>query len=422
MSKPLFVGYLALSSLFISPAVLACSPEPGASATPLEERMDSTALVFAAEVVAMEENTVMLSVKERFKGDVPQEIKVDGFNSHTCSTYLSLGDKALFFVKGDKEQGYSAVYDGAFGTTLPLNKETRQRIEKNKLQNTTLDKQNCAAVFDGRRLFVPCVKIAGSEDVYKVQLKLAGRGPGLGFELAYFNKHPKPAPKPPVNSGSGGIQPFYAEVEALDIQLMESMPLQVSAKVDGYLRNGCEKLMPYGDEAILPNREGHFHIALTVNPPEADVACTDAITPFSVNVPLDVYGLPAGIYTVDVNRKLKADFELAQDNVLPDENTPNSPEQPPKPDADENKPNPPEPPAKPDAEKPLPPAGDENKPNPPEQLPKPDGDKPLPPVGDENQPKPPQQPPKPEGKVPPEPVEEKPEIQPVEAPADIKPL
>ena len=49
--------------------------------------------------------------------------------------------------------------------------------------------------------------------------------------------------------------------------------------------------------------------------------CTEALVPYEQAVPLDVAGLPAGVYTVTVNG-VSDTFELAVDNVLPTEPTP----------------------------------------------------------------------------------------------------
>ncbi|MCE8425978.1 MAG: hypothetical protein J5U17_09410 [Candidatus Methanoperedens sp.] len=48
-------------------------------------------------------------------------------------------------------------------------------------------------------------------------------------------------------------------------------------------------------------------LIFTVRP--ADTFCTEAIVPFQEVISLDVYGLKAGIYIVDINGK-KGTFEL----------------------------------------------------------------------------------------------------------------
>ena len=43
--------------------------------------------------------------------------------------------------------------------------------------------------------------------------------------------------------------------------------------------------------------------------------CTQALVPFEINVPLDVYGLPACTYTVSVY-DVTAEFIFRQDNII----------------------------------------------------------------------------------------------------------
>ena len=50
---------------------------------------------------------------------------------------------------------------------------------------------------------------------------------------------------------------------------------------------------------------------------EADVMCIQVIETFEKRIPLDVYGLPAGDYTVKVNG-IEAEFNFLQDNSLPE--------------------------------------------------------------------------------------------------------
>jgi inhibitor of cysteine peptidase len=45
-------------------------------------------------------------------------------------------------------------------------------------------------------------------------------------------------------------------------------------------------------------------------------ACIQIIAPFEETIPLEVYGLPAGTYTVNVNG-VQGTFSLEVDNILP---------------------------------------------------------------------------------------------------------
>ena len=96
-------------------------------------------------------------------------------------------------------------------------------------------------------------------------------------------------------------------VESVIVLVRETDPVEVQVEVRGNLRDGCTRLR---DARV--RREGDvFRIALpTVRP--ADAMCTMALVPFEVTIALDVEGLAAGTYTVDVNG-VTARFELPQD-------------------------------------------------------------------------------------------------------------
>lgn len=106
-----------------------------------------------------------------------------------------------------------------------------------------------------------------------------------------------------------------ASVEEVDIQILESFPVQVHAVARGYLPDGCTQI---NENATTVNREGNtFNVYLeTIRPKEA--VCTEALVPFEQTISLDVYGLEKGTYIVNVNG-VEETFELATDNVLPPE-------------------------------------------------------------------------------------------------------
>ena len=118
---------------------------------------------------------------------------------------------------------------------------------------------------------------------------------------------PKEEPAPDKNATY-----IYRKVgiESIQIQKMESMPVQVSVLVNGWLSDSCTSL-----DQITQERDGKdFLITITTKRP-ADVNCLQMITPFQQTIPLDVLGLKAGTYTVTVNR-MSDTFTLDVDNVL----------------------------------------------------------------------------------------------------------
>jgi PKD repeat protein len=101
-----------------------------------------------------------------------------------------------------------------------------------------------------------------------------------------------------------------ANVESIQVMTLESFPVQVQVVAEGYLPNGCPKI-----DEITAEREGNtFNIKISTKSPK-DAMCTQAIVPFSKTIPLDVQGLKAGNYTVNVNG-VPGSFELAVDNKL----------------------------------------------------------------------------------------------------------
>ncbi|MGD2162859.1 MAG: hypothetical protein PVI81_00915 [Anaerolineales bacterium] len=114
---------------------------------------------------------------------------------------------------------------------------------------------------------------------------------------------------PPADAG-GDVQYGEAPVENVEIMMLESFPLQIHLKVEGYMPDGCTEI----ESTEVEQRDNHFEVSIATSRP-TDLACTEAIEPFEMNIPLDVYGLPAGEYTVEVNG-VEASFVFEQDNVL----------------------------------------------------------------------------------------------------------
>lgn len=123
---------------------------------------------------------------------------------------------------------------------------------------------------------------------------------------------PTPEPVPTQVPSSGEFIRGEPMVEGVDVQIMESFPVQAQAVVRGNLPDGCTEL----DEVTTALEGNVFRIRLTTQRP-AGAVCTEALVPFEEVVALDVLGLPAGEYTVDAHG-VTASFTLATDNVLPD--------------------------------------------------------------------------------------------------------
>ncbi|HET8688170.1 MAG TPA: protease inhibitor I42 family protein [Methanosarcina sp.] len=112
---------------------------------------------------------------------------------------------------------------------------------------------------------------------------------------------------------SGGDYTYStANVESVDIITLESFPVQIQVIAKGYLPDGCTEI-----DKIKTEREGNvFNINISTKRPK-DAICTQEIVPFNETTPLDVQGLKAGNYTVNVNGVTES-FELSVYNKLND--------------------------------------------------------------------------------------------------------
>ena len=86
-------------------------------------------------------------------------------------------------------------------------------------------------------------------------------------------------------------------VENVEVRIKESFPVQVSAAVTGYLRDGCEKL-----GATTQSRSGNVITVsiATERDKTTERVCIQVISPVEQDVPLEGTFLP-GTYVVRVN-------------------------------------------------------------------------------------------------------------------------
>jgi len=104
---------------------------------------------------------------------------------------------------------------------------------------------------------------------------------------------------------------FLATVGKIDILTLESFPVQVFVIASGYLPNLCMNIYQ-----ITQEREGNnFFITISTYQAPCFYIETEVIAPFEETIPLEVYGLPAGTYTVEVNG-VQGSFILEIDNIL----------------------------------------------------------------------------------------------------------
>jgi len=99
-----------------------------------------------------------------------------------------------------------------------------------------------------------------------------------------------------------------ANIQSVQIMLLESFPVQVHVLARGEHPDGCTHI----DEVQSLFSDNNFDVTVsTIRPGGA--ACTEALVPFEENIALDVLGLEAGSYTVNVNG-VTGSFTLDVDN------------------------------------------------------------------------------------------------------------
>jgi inhibitor of cysteine peptidase len=106
-----------------------------------------------------------------------------------------------------------------------------------------------------------------------------------------------------------------APVQTIEILIMESFPVQAAVLARGELPDACTEIDQV-DQRVDPEGQTLWVEITTVRP--TDLVCIQVLAPFEERIPLDVVGLPAGTYTVDVNG-VTGTFTLSVDNVPPEE-------------------------------------------------------------------------------------------------------
>ena len=99
-----------------------------------------------------------------------------------------------------------------------------------------------------------------------------------------------------------------ASVDEIDILILESFPVQINVIASGNLPDPCTEI-----SEVLQEKEGNTFF-ITIKTYRSPGFCIQVLAPFEEIIPLGVYGLPAGTYTVDVNG-VQATFDLEVDNI-----------------------------------------------------------------------------------------------------------
>jgi inhibitor of cysteine peptidase len=133
----------------------------------------------------------------------------------------------------------------------------------------------CLATYDNGNLQIPCVSVKGGEQVYSADL--SNQKDPNNFELKLIQE--------------------WAYVETVEIQILESLPVQVVVVAKGNLSDGCQQL----DRINTIQAGNKFTITIGKKSIDEQMMCTQALVPFEERIPLNVTDLKAGTYSVNVN-------------------------------------------------------------------------------------------------------------------------
>ena len=116
-------------------------------------------------------------------------------------------------------------------------------------------------------------------------------------------------PAPPLGvSISPGGDGSKVTVDDIELLILESLPVQVTAIARGNLTDACSVL-----DGISATRAGTVFTLDLAAHREGDV-CAQSLVPFEENIALDVMGLEAGTYQVKAG-DVSAEFTLDVDNA-----------------------------------------------------------------------------------------------------------
>ncbi|NOQ15495.1 MAG: hypothetical protein GQ581_00375 [Methyloprofundus sp.] len=125
---PIFMA-LALTLLGnLLTTAYACLPPLDAQAANIAQKAQNSTYVFAGTVTEINEAHTVVAVDQYFKGSGLSEVKITGFNSHSCSDHLIVDQHALFFTTGSMGGTLEAVYDSAFGSIRAFDAATFTEI------------------------------------------------------------------------------------------------------------------------------------------------------------------------------------------------------------------------------------------------------------------------------------------------------
>lgn len=145
----------------------------------------------------------------------------------------------------------------------------------------------CLATYNNGNLQIPCVSVKGGEQVYHADL--SEQKDSNNFAITFIQA--------------------WAYIETVEIQILESLPVQVVVVAKGNLSDSCQQL----DKINTVQAGNKFTITIGKKSIDEQMMCAQALVPFEKRIPLNVTGLKAGTYSVNVNG-INQSFKLDVDN------------------------------------------------------------------------------------------------------------
>lgn len=288
----------------------------------ITEQMDKAHYIFEGEIKEKTSDTLTVSVQpSALKGAIKNnvELQID----KNCSLSYEKGEFALFFVNktGENKETYT------FNAILAATAENRQKIQLNKLHNSRLKDQSCIPSYNGKALYLPCVKVENLDEIYNVKLAANFQQQQLNFSVEAiqpFQAQPTtPAPSTPTQPSTPepNTPPSDQIVTIESIEVKQSVNYDseyVQLFISGYLPNYCYHIDQdkFYREPLKADQIGHFAITLAAEkqgqchtPTESHY--TPEKAPFQLNIPLEVKELARENYTITVNGQHTQTFSSA---------------------------------------------------------------------------------------------------------------
>jgi inhibitor of cysteine peptidase len=261
--------------------------------TSIANTVKTASYVFQGTVKKIDSSQLVIQVSQYFKGNGLSTVTVTPLDEN-CGKQITTGQEALFFIKTDiKQSAPSVITNQELILIQPVSPEIITEITANV---------DCMATYhpEQGKVYIPCLAMdQGIEGIYSADLSLKS-SESLLLSVDRIQ------PQKPFTARQ------LAKVEQIDIQILKSLPIQVQVVVTGQLANPCQKI----DQIQVVHQDNTYNMTITtINSSPPDMDCPDMLVPFKEIIPLDVTGLKAGIYTVNVN-DISDTFELAVENIL----------------------------------------------------------------------------------------------------------